>query len=102
MNNVFLRTSAIALAAALSLAPTVTLAGKGGVPAEQAQANGQGAAHAHQKKEDPNADRGNDSSWEVEETDAESNMNDLVSEYQQYQDATVEEETDFDEEEGEA
>ena len=27
-------------------------------------------------------------------------MNDLVSEYQQYQDATVEEEGEFDEEEG--
>jgi len=34
-------------------------------------------------------------------TEAESNMNDLVSEYQQYQDATVEEEGEFDEEEGE-
>ncbi len=33
---------------------------------------------------------------------AESNMNDLVSEYQQYQDATAEEEGEFDEEEGEA
>ena len=33
---------------------------------------------------------------------AESNMNDLVSEYQQYQDATAEEEGEFeDEEEGE-
>ena len=31
----------------------------------------------------------------------ESNMNDLVSEYQQYQDATAEEEGEFDEEEGE-
>lgn len=30
---------------------------------------------------------------------AESNMNDLVSEYQQYQDATAEEEGEFDEEE---
>lgn len=30
---------------------------------------------------------------EMEFTEAESNMNDLVSEYQQYQDATVEEET---------
>ena len=29
------------------------------------------------------------------------NMNDLVSEYQQYQDATAEEEGEFDEEEGE-
>ena len=28
-------------------------------------------------------------------------MNDLVSEYQQYQDATVEEEGEFDEEDGE-
>merc|ERR1711878_33626 len=34
-------------------------------------------------------------------TEAESNMNDLVSEYQQYQDATAEEEGEFDEEEGE-
>jgi len=30
---------------------------------------------------------------------AESNMNDLVSEYQQYQDATAEEEGEFEEEE---
>lgn len=32
---------------------------------------------------------------------AESNMNDLVSEYQQYQDATAEDEGEFDEEEDE-
>jgi len=38
---------------------------------------------------------------EPEFTEAESNMNDLVSEYQQYQDATAEEEGEFDEEEGE-
>ncbi|CAE8739750.1 unnamed protein product [Polarella glacialis] len=38
---------------------------------------------------------------EMEFTEAESNMNDLVSEYQQYQDATAEEEGEFDEEEGE-
>lgn len=31
-------------------------------------------------------------------TEAESNMNDLVSEYQQYQDATADEEGEFDEE----
>lgn len=31
---------------------------------------------------------------------AESNMNDLVSEYQQYQDATADDEGEFDEEEG--
>ncbi|EGR27996.1 hypothetical protein IMG5_185210 [Ichthyophthirius multifiliis] len=37
---------------------------------------------------------------EMEFTEAESNMNDLVSEYQQYQDATAEEEGEFDEEEG--
>ena len=36
----------------------------------------------------------------MEFTEAESNMNDLVSEYQQYQDATAEEEGEF--EEGEA
>lgn len=36
---------------------------------------------------------------EMEFTEAESNMNDLVSEYQQYQDATVEEEGEFDEDE---
>merc|ERR1712146_561671 len=35
---------------------------------------------------------------EMEFTEAESNMNDLVSEYQQYKDATVEEEGEFDEE----
>merc|ERR1712118_387078 len=39
---------------------------------------------------------------EMEFTEAESNMNDLVSEYQQYQDATAEEEGEFDEEEGES
>merc|ERR1712174_108182 len=38
---------------------------------------------------------------EMEFTEAESNMNGLVSEYQQYQDATAEEEGEFDEEEGE-
>jgi len=38
---------------------------------------------------------------EMEFTEAESNMNDLVSEYQQYQDATAEEENEMDEE-GEA
>ena len=37
---------------------------------------------------------------EMEFTEAESNMNDLVSEFQQYQDATVEEEGEFDCEEG--
>jgi tubulin beta len=36
---------------------------------------------------------------EMEFTEAESNMNDLVSEYQQYQDATTEEEGEFDEDE---
>ena len=34
---------------------------------------------------------------EMEFTEAESNMNDLVSEYQQYQDATVEEDAEFEE-----
>ncbi|XP_036592596.1 LOW QUALITY PROTEIN: tubulin beta chain-like [Trichosurus vulpecula] len=38
---------------------------------------------------------------EIEFTEAESNMNDLVSEYQQYQDATAEEEGEFEEEAGE-
>ena len=38
---------------------------------------------------------------EMEFTEAESNMNDLVSEYQQYQDASAEEEGAFDEEDGE-
>ena len=37
---------------------------------------------------------------EMEFTEAESNMNDLVSEYQQYQDATAEEEGEFDEDAG--
>ena len=35
----------------------------------------------------------------MEFTEAESNMNDLVSEYQQYQDATAEDDGDFDEDE---
>ena len=34
----------------------------------------------------------------MEFTEAESNMNDLVSEYQQYQEATADEEGEFDEE----
>jgi tubulin beta len=36
---------------------------------------------------------------EMEFTEAESNMNDLVSEYQQYQDASADEEGEFEEEE---
>jgi len=36
---------------------------------------------------------------EMEFTEAESNMNDLIAEYQQYQDATAEEEGEFDEDE---
>jgi hypothetical protein len=36
---------------------------------------------------------------EMEFTEAESNMNDLVSEYQQYQDATADDEGEFDEHE---
>ena len=38
---------------------------------------------------------------EMEFTEAESNMNDLVSEYQQYQDASAEEDGEFEEEGGE-
>ena len=38
---------------------------------------------------------------EMEFTEAESNMNDLVSEYQQYQDATADEEVEYDDEEEE-
>ena len=37
----------------------------------------------------------------MEFTEAESNMNDLVSEYQQYQEASAEEEGEFEEEEEE-
>ena len=37
---------------------------------------------------------------EMEFTEAESNMNDLVSEYQQYQEATAEDENELEEEEG--
>ncbi len=37
----------------------------------------------------------------MEFSEAASNMNDLVSEYQQYQDAIAEEEGEFDEDEGE-
>lgn len=35
---------------------------------------------------------------EMEFTEAESNMNDLVSEYQQYQEATADDDVEFDEE----
>ena len=35
----------------------------------------------------------------MEFTEAESNLNDLVSEYQQYQDATADEEAEFEEDE---
>jgi len=38
---------------------------------------------------------------EMEFTEAESNMNDLISEYQQYQEATIDDDEQFDEEEGE-
>ncbi|KAF3524950.1 hypothetical protein F2Q69_00051677 [Brassica cretica] len=38
---------------------------------------------------------------EMEFTEAESNMNDLVAEYQQYQDATAEEEGEYEDEEEE-
>jgi tubulin beta len=38
---------------------------------------------------------------EMEFTEAESNMNDLVSEYQQYQDATADEEGEYEDEEEE-
>ena len=38
---------------------------------------------------------------EMEFTEAESNMYDLVSEYQQYQDATIDEDGDLDEDEEE-
>ncbi|MEL6702642.1 MAG: hypothetical protein AAFO58_13330, partial [Pseudomonadota bacterium] len=38
---------------------------------------------------------------EMEFTEAESNMNDLVSEYQQYQDATIDDENEMEEEEEE-
>lgn len=38
---------------------------------------------------------------EMEFTEAESNMNDLVSEYQQYQDATADDEGEFEDEEEE-
>ena len=38
---------------------------------------------------------------EMEFTEAESNMNDLVSEYQQYQEATVDDEADFEQDDDE-
>ena len=38
---------------------------------------------------------------EMEFTEAESNMNDLICEYQQYQEATVDEDEQFDEEDEE-
>lgn len=39
---------------------------------------------------------------EIEFTEAESNMNDLVAEYQQYQDATADDEGEYEEAEEEA
>ena len=36
---------------------------------------------------------------EMEFTEAESNMNDLISEYQQYQEATIDDDEQFEEEE---
>ena len=38
---------------------------------------------------------------EMEFTEAESNMNDLISEYQQYQEATIDDDEQFEEEEAE-
>ena len=38
---------------------------------------------------------------EMEFTEAESNMNDLISEYQQYQEATIDDHEQFEEEEAE-
>ena len=38
---------------------------------------------------------------EMEFTEAESNMNDLISEYQQYQEATIDDENDHEEDEDE-
>jgi len=36
----------------------------------------------------------------MEFTEAESNMNDLISEYQQYQEATIDDEGEYEDEEG--
>ena len=61
-------TSALAVAVAFTIAPTASLAGKGGVPNENGLANGKGSIHAHQNgKGDPNPDKGNDSAPEPEE-----------------------------------
>lgn len=68
MKRLLSTASALSLTLAYSVAPTVALAGKGGVPNANGVANGQGSIHAHQNgKGDPQADRGNDSAPVVEE-----------------------------------
>ena len=63
MKSILLRTTAAALAATIIASPGIAIAGKGGVPAAQAQENGRGADNAHRngRSEDPNPTRGNDS-----------------------------------------
>lgn len=68
MKRLLSTASVLSLALACSVAPTISLAGKGGVPNANGVANGKGSIHAHQNgKGDPQADRGNDSAPVVEE-----------------------------------
>lgn len=71
MKKFLTTTSAMAIALSFA-APTVVFAGKGGVPNENAIANGKGAIHAHQNgKGDPQPEKGNDSAPVVEEEEEE-------------------------------
>ena len=119
MRHVTLTTSAFAIAAALAL-PGAAFAEKGGKPNTNGIDHGQGAVHAHQNgAADPQADRGNDSAPAVDVEDGgeyggeydqegedeydfdeygQEGEEEDTSEYQQYQDATVEEEGEYDEE----
>lgn len=93
MKRMLLNVSAIAVSANM-LSPSVVFAGKGGQPAAQAIANGQGVNHAHQngKARDPQPDHGNDSlsGDGMEEGEFDQGTD--------YQDATTEEEGEEDEE----
>ena len=98
-------TSALAVAMAFTIAPTASLAGKGGVPNENGLANGKGSIHAHQNgKGDPNPDKGNDSAppepeEEGEFSDDREDLADLENDYEEVgaESADVEGEEDVEE-----
>ncbi|MDG2340807.1 MAG: hypothetical protein P8L32_06385 [Paracoccaceae bacterium] len=99
MKRLLSTASALSLALAYSVAPTVALAGKGGVPNANGVANGQGSIHAHQNgKGDPQADRGNDSAPVVEEEEEEEeDLADLESDYEEVGTESVDDDVEGDE-----